>query len=124
MSELTVDTRELEGVVLLYPRGFLNAHTVRGFETEMQKALDQRRYNIVVSCGGLQYIASAGLGAIMGVIEEVRGNGGDIRIADLNETVRNIFEILGFNHLYRIFPSELAAVQSFREVENPGSAPA
>jgi anti-sigma B factor antagonist len=122
MSELTVDTRQVEGVVLLYPRGFLNAHTVRLFEGEIQKALDQRRFNIVVSCGGLQYIASAGLGAIMGVIEEVRGNGGDIRIADLNETVRNIFEILGFNHLYRIFPSELAAVQSFREWPGPGSA--
>ncbi len=114
MTELAVDTRELEGVVLLYPRGFLNAHTVRLFETEMQKALDRRRYNIVVSCGGLKYIASAGLGALMGVIEEVRTNGGDIRIAELNETVRNIFEILGFNHLYRIFPSEVEAILSFR----------
>ncbi len=114
MTELAVDTRELENVVLLYPRGFLNAHTVRLFETEMQKALDRRRYNIVVSCGGLKYIASAGLGALMGVIEEVRTNGGDIRIAELNETVRNIFEILGFNHLYRIFPSEVDAILSFR----------
>jgi anti-anti-sigma regulatory factor len=40
----------------------------------------------------------------MGVIEEVRTNGGDIRLAELNDTVRNIFEMLGFNHLYRIFP--------------------
>jgi anti-sigma B factor antagonist len=49
------------------------------------------------------------------VIEEVRSNGGDIRLADLNETVHNIFEILGFDHLYRIFPSEVEAVMSFRE---------
>ncbi len=121
MSELSVDTREMEDVVLLYPRGFINAHTVRVFEAEIQKALDRRRYNIVVSCSGLKYIASAGLGALMGVIEEVRTNGGDIRIADLNETVRNIFEILGFNHLYRIFPSEGEAILSFREGENSGS---
>ncbi len=121
MSELSVDTRELEGVVLLYPRGFINAHTVRLFETEIQKALERQRYNIVVSCAGLKYIASAGLGALMGVIEEVRTNGGDIRIADLNETVRNIFEILGFNHLYRIFPSEVDAILSFRGGGAPGS---
>ena len=114
MSELSVDTRELEDVVLLYPRGFINAHTVRLFETEIQKAIERQRFNIVVSCAGLTYIASAGLGALMGVIEEVRTNGGDIRIADLNETVRNIFEILGFNHLYRIFPSEVEAILSFR----------
>jgi anti-sigma B factor antagonist len=122
MSELSVDRRELEGVVLLYPRGFINAHTVRLFEGAIQQALDEGRYQIVVSGAELKYIASAGLGAIMGVVEEIRTNGGDIRLADLNETVRNIFEILGFNHLYRIFPSEMEAILSFREGGGPGSA--
>lgn len=115
MSELQIESREIEGVVLLYPKGFVNAHTVRIFETEIQKALDQERYRIVVNCAGLTYIASAGLGALMGVIEEIRHHGGDIRLTDLNETVHNIFEILGFNHLYRIFPSEVEAILSFRE---------
>ena len=110
--------------MLLYPRGFINAHTVRLFEGEIQKALDQGRYRIVVSGAGLKYIASAGLGALMGVIEEVRTNGGDIRLADLNETVRNIFDILGFNHLYRIFPSEVEAILSFRGGGEAGSPPA
>jgi anti-sigma B factor antagonist len=124
MSELSVSSRELEGVVLLYPSGFINAHTVRLFEGELQKALDGGRYRIVVSGIDLRYVASAGLGALMGVIEEVRTNGGDIRIAELNETVRNIFEMLGFNHLYRIFPSEQEAILSFREASGTGSAPA
>ena len=124
MTELLVDSRELEGIVLVYPRGFINAHTVRLFESEIQKALDQGRYRIVVSGVGLKYIASAGLGALMGVIEEIRTNGGDIRLAELNETVRNIFETLGFNHLYRIFPSEVEAVLSFREGGGTGSPPA
>ena len=115
MSELQVESREMEGVVLLYPKGFVNAHTVRIFEAEIQKALDQKNYRLVVNCAELTYIASAGLGALMGVIEEVRHHGGDIRMSDLNETVRNIFEILGFQHLYRIFPSEVEAVLSFRE---------
>ena len=122
MSELQVESRELEGVTLLYPKGFVNAHTVRLFESEIQKALDEQRYRLVVNCSGLTYIASAGLGALMGVIEEVRHHGGDIRLADLNETVRNIFEILGFNHLYRIFPSEVEAILSFREEGEGGGS--
>lgn len=115
MTELTVETREEGEVALLYPRGYINAHTVRLFEAELQRAVDQQRFKIVVNCSGLSYIASAGLGAIMGVIEEVRAKGGDLRLAHLNETVRNIFEILGFHHLYRIFPSEAEAVLSFRQ---------
>ena len=101
--------------MLLYPSGFINAHTVRAFEDELQKAMLGGRFRIVLSGQGLRYVASAGLGALMGVIEEVRGNGGDIRIAELNDTVLNIFEMLGFNHLYRIFQSEQEAVLSFRD---------
>jgi anti-sigma B factor antagonist len=122
MSELEVETRELDDIVLLYPQGFINAHTVRLFEGEIQKALEKRRFKIVVNCSRLVYIASAGLGAIMGAIEEVRGNGGDIRLSELNETVANIFEILGFNHLYQIFPSEVEAVLSFRDPERSGAS--
>jgi len=121
MSELTVETREVGDVTLLYPRGFINAHNVRRFETEIQKALEQKHFKLVVNCEGLTYIASAGLGAMMGAIEEIRGNGGDLRIAGLNETVRNIFEILGFHHLYRIFPSEVEAIRSFRDGEGAAS---
>ena len=113
MSELTVDKRDVEDVTLLYPKGFINAHTVRLFEGEIREALHQGRYKIVVNCSGLSYIASAGLGALMGAIEEIRGSGGDLRLSSLNDTVRNIFEILGFNHLYRIYPSEMDAILSF-----------
>jgi anti-sigma B factor antagonist len=120
MAELTVVARDQDDVTLIYPKGFINAHTVRVFEGELQKALQNHRFNIVVSCSGLAYIASAGLGAIMGAIEEIREHGGDLRLAELNETVRNIFEILGFNHLYRIFPTEREAILSFRSAGEAG----
>jgi anti-sigma B factor antagonist len=121
MSELTVDKRDVEDVTLLYPKGFINAHTVRLFEGEIRGAIQQGRYKIVVNCSGLSYIASAGLGALMGAIEEIRGSGGDLRLASLNDTVRNIFEILGFNHLYQIYPSEMDAILSFAPDGGTGS---
>jgi anti-sigma B factor antagonist len=120
MSELTVETRQVDDITLIYPKGFINAHTVRVFEGEIQKALEQKHFKLVVNCSGLAYIASAGLGAIMGAIEEIRHHGGDLRLANLSDTVSNIFEILGFHHLYRIFPSEGEAIRSFSHAE--GSA--
>src|SRR6185436_16485600 len=107
MSELTVDKRDVDDVTLLYPKGFINAHTVRVFDGELRATLQQGRFKIVVN--------SAGLGALMGAIEEIRGQGGDLRLASLNETVLNIFEILGFTHLYRIYPSEMDAILSFQD---------
>lgn len=120
MNELKVDTRELGEVTLLYPQGYINAHTVRLFETEIRRAIERRRFKLVVNCAALSYIASAGLGAMMGAIEEIRENGGDLLLTDLNETVLNIFEILGFHHLYRIFPSEIEALGAFGAGERSG----
>jgi len=114
MSELSVETREVGDVTLLYPRGFINAHTVRTFEQELNRAVESGRVKMVINGSGLAYIASAGLGAIMGLVEEVRARGGDIRLTDLNDTVLNIFEVVGFNHLYRVFGSEREAIESYR----------
>jgi anti-sigma B factor antagonist len=121
MSELTVESRDVGDVVLLYPSGFINAHTVRLFEGALQKAISLKRFKIVVNCAGLSYIASAGLGAMMGAIEEIRSNGGDLRLANLNETVQNIFDILGFNHLYRTYASEAEAIASFGPAHGAGA---
>ncbi len=108
-----METRQTGEITVLYPKGYINAHNVRLFEGEIQKALQEQRFKLVVNGQGLLYIASAGLGAMMGAIEEIRANGGDLRLAGLGESVLHIFEILGFHHLYRIYPTEAEAIQSF-----------
>ena len=120
-EQLSVETREVGDITVIYPRGYINAHTVRHFESAIQKAMQQQRFKLVVNGSGLTYIASAGLGAMMGAIEEIRSNGGDLRLAGLNETVQNIFEILGFHHLYRTYASESEAIASFGPAEGAGA---
>ena len=110
MTELSVDRREVEGIVLLYPQGFINAHTVRLFEGEIQRPSTRGGTGSWSAGPDLSYIASAGLGAIMGVDQGDPGTAEKSASSSLNETVRNIFEILGFNHLYRIYPSEMEAI--------------
>jgi anti-sigma B factor antagonist len=115
MPELKIDVRSLGNVAVVEPVGFINAHTARDFESVIQNLIEQNQHNIVINCKDLSYIASAGLGAIMGFIDQIRENEGDIRMCSLNETVFNIFDVLGFTHLYSIYDTEDKAVQSFGE---------
>lgn len=115
MTDLKIDIRHKGTVVVVEPVGFINAHTAKDFESVLQSLIDQSQHNIVINCKGLAYIASAGLGAIMGSIDAIRENNGDIRMSDMNETVFNIFDVLGFTHLYSIFQTEEKAVESFKE---------
>ena len=115
MTDLKIEVRHSGKVAVVEPVGFINAHTAKDFETVLQSLIDQSQHNIVINCKALAYIASAGLGAIMGSIDAVRENNGDIRLSNLNETVFNIFDVLGFTHLYSIFQTEEKAVESFKE---------
>jgi len=49
----------------------------------------------------------------MAYIEEVREQGGDIKIAALQPRVYNVFDLLGFPVLFDITESEDEAVQRF-----------
>jgi len=111
--ELTIRTENRDGVTIVHPEGFINAHTVNRFEEALQELVQGGQYRILIHCGKLEYISSAGLGALMGVIEDVRSHDGDIRLCAMSDSVFNVFDILGFTELYRIFPDEVEALASF-----------
>ena len=113
MPNLKLDSKQIGTIQVLYPRGYIDAHTVKEFEAQLQDLLERGSSQIVISGRDLTYIASAGLGALMGVIEEVRARQGDIRLSELSESVFNVFDILGFTHLFSIFPTEDEALRSF-----------
>jgi anti-sigma B factor antagonist len=112
MTDLSIQVRDADGVAVMQPEGFINAHTVRQFEGALESLVGEGRYTILLDCKALSYISSAGLGAIMGLIETVRDHDGDILLCNLQENVYAIFDTLGFTQLYKVFSSEAEALQS------------
>jgi len=111
MSDLLIQVLDVDGVAVLRPEGFINAHTVRQFEAALEALVREARFTILLDCRDLNYISSAGLGAIMGLIENVREQDGDILLCSLAENVFSIFDTLGFTQLYKVFPTEVEALQ-------------
>lgn len=112
MADLSIQVRDAGPVAVVQPQGFINAHTVRQFESALEGLVARGQFTILINCQDLNYISSAGLGAIMGLIETVRENGGDILLCSLQENVHAIFETLGFTQLYRVFPGEEQALSA------------
>lgn len=112
MADLSIQIRDIDGVAVMQPEGFVNAHTVLQFESALEELVRAGKYTILMDCRDLTYISSAGLGAIMGLIEPVREKGGDILLCNLQKNVYSIFDTLGFTQLYRVFTSRDEALQS------------
>lgn len=102
------------GVIAL--EGQLDAHTAPDFERFLeQKVRAEHTINIVLDFHALDYISSAGLGVLMGLIEEVRLQNGDIKLAALPEKIFHVLDLLGFPMVFQIYPTVDEAVTAFNE---------
>ena len=107
-------TRKEEGkIIILYIKGYLDAHTAPMLEKELQGLVDEKKYNILVNFNELLYISSAGLGVFMGFIENIRNNKGDIKLSNMNHKIYSVFDLLGFPTLYDILDKEQEALNKF-----------
>jgi anti-sigma B factor antagonist len=110
-----IQTLQQDGLSVIQLEGFVDAHTAPQFERAVQAECDAGRQRIIVNCEKLNYISSAGLGVFMSFIEEVRAQGGDIKICGLTPKVRHTFEILGFQDIFEMLDDLPAAVARFAQ---------
>ena len=110
-------TRNQNGdISILALKGYLDAHTAPELENAFQQLVDEKKYRIVVNFSNLSYISSAGLGVFMGFIEDVRDNGGDIKLTNMTPKIFRVFDLLGFPTLYDIVDEERKAIEKFDKV--------
>lgn len=112
-TNFSIERSERDGIEVLTLDGYLDAHTAPQFEAAIQESLEAGRIRIVVDCGRLTYISSAGLGVFMSFIEEIREKGGDIKLASIAPKVYQVFEVLGFPDLFNIEADLPAAIGRF-----------
>ncbi len=113
--ELEITKEKINDITVLKVAGAINAHTVNDFEATLQSTVSKGENKIIIDCENLDYISSAGLGALMGVIEEVKQNQGDIVLCNTSKSVYRVFDILGFTELFKIFGSLRESVEAFNK---------
>lgn len=118
MADFNVNVRGVGSVSVIDVKGYLDAHTAPQLETAFNKLIDDNKYQVVVNFNDLSYISSAGLGVFMAYVETMRENKGDIKFSNMQESVYNIFDLLGFPMLYEFYKDENEAVQKFKGVES------
>jgi anti-sigma B factor antagonist len=79
----------------------------------VQAALDRGERRLLIDFSRTGYIDSSGLGALVSVSKKVRENGGDLRLAGLNEDLRSLFELTKLDTLFTITDTPEQALTSF-----------
>ena len=101
------------GVSLVRAEGQLivgNRQELKDLITKRLEAGDRR---FVIDFARTGYIDSSGLGALVTISKQVREQGGDMRLAGLNEDLRALFELTKLDTLFAISNSAEQALAAF-----------
>jgi anti-sigma B factor antagonist len=112
---LKLSVKNVSGVTVVYCSGRIvfgeEAADLRERVKEMLATIKQ----IVLNLGGVSYIDSGGLGTLVGLYTSARSSGGEIKLANLTQRVRDQLQITKLVTVFEVFESEEKAVASFAE---------
>jgi anti-anti-sigma factor len=94
------------------PAGRLDSATSLWLERTLEAQLSSGKTWLYVDMTGVEYIASSGLKVLVAAWRRARQGGGDVVLSGLQPRLIEIFEMVGFDLLFQVFPdldSALAA---------------
>ena len=113
MTLQTAQEKLDEDVLRIAPEGRLDAVTVPAFEAILTENLDQGVSRLVIDLSGVTYVSSSGLRALLSARRRARSVGGDVVLCHMTDRVREIFEMVGFVSLFKVFASVDEAARAF-----------
>lgn len=81
-------------IVIVGPAGALDSNTYTILEKIMDDVLEKEPRAVIFDLVDLEYISSAGIRILLKTKKELKKNGGDLVLMNLNPLIRKIFDII------------------------------
>jgi len=107
---MTIQTVKEANATVLTITGRMDAVTAPEYEKALNERIAAGESAFVIDFQGLEYISSAGLRALLATAKLLKTKNGQIRLANVLGTVREVFDISGFGSIFQIQDSVSAAL--------------
>ena len=105
---------KIDNVLLLTIKGnLLGKEDTDKLQERIEELLSRNEKNIVFDLKNIIMISSLGIGGIIRAMRTIRAVDGDLRLFDLTDRVKKVFEITKVIGLIKIYENRDAAVASF-----------
>jgi anti-anti-sigma factor len=110
MNNMNIEQKILSPeAIILNPGESLDNNNAHIMVDAIAKAQASGYKYIIIDMARLGFISSAGVGSILGTVEESREKGGDIILCNVSETIRQILTVLDLTDYLTIRINENAA---------------
>jgi anti-sigma B factor antagonist len=94
-------------------QGRLDSNTSQSFEKRLLDAISDGFKNVIIDFKDLDYISSAGLRVILKATKTLKREDGKIMLCAMQDYVKEVFEIAGFDSFLPIVPTMDDALKAF-----------
>ncbi len=106
-------TQNESGIIVVRVEGQLIVGNRQELKSLVQEALDQGKRKFLIDFDNTGYIDSSGLGALVSLSRKIRDESGTLRLANLNQDLRSLFELTKLDTLFAIDESTEDALAKF-----------
>ncbi|PKG31245.1 STAS domain-containing protein [Methanoregula sp.] len=102
---MEVACRKEKNTVIVSVTGRMDALCSMDFEKILDEQIAAGETRFILDLSGLEYISSAGLQCVLTTAKKLEPRQGDLILAALKGTVKEVFEISGFSSIFTIAES-------------------
>ena len=100
-------------VVVVEVEGQLIVGNRNEFKQRVLDELERGARKVLIDFARTGYIDSSGLGVLVTLSRRIREEGGELRLANLNDDLKTLFELTKLDTLFQISDTKERALQSF-----------
>ncbi len=115
MPDLTIQVQEIKGsagTALVILNGSIDAKTVITFQTHLNSVKERGIERFVLDMENVKYVNSTGLGYLINLSDSVTPDRGGISLVKVQPKVKVVFDMLGLNAFFKIYPTREEALKS------------
>ena len=102
-----------ESCWVLWVDGRLDQSQTGELEASLNRLLEEDQNNLIVDLSQTTYINSGGLRSLVTAWRVANQQGGDLLLSGLNARLEEIFSMVGFDQVFKIFPTSVEAQKAF-----------
>ncbi|UCC80879.1 MAG: STAS domain-containing protein [Candidatus Zixiibacteriota bacterium] len=107
-------TTKINGdVAVINLEGRLDLNSSNQLKDASREFFSKDNCKLVLNMDRVDFINSSGLGALVSILKEVRNHKGELKISNLAEYVKEIFDITQLSSIFDICEDESHALNSF-----------
>ncbi len=110
---MNFEVSKLRDVTIVEITGQLIVGNRQELKDQVLKLLESGSRKYLIDFRDTAYIDSSGLGVLVSLSKKIRERGGELRLSNLNEDLRTLFELTKLDTLFQIADSRDQALESF-----------